>query len=119
MEETSERKKVSRSSVGEPLFLDDPCNYFQQLIWGVLKCLGFESGPQNSSSNVDDNKGGDETGYNQGSSSSVEQPADPPASSAADPPADPPAMMATVRRRPRNPTISGGRGPQTNTADPS
>ncbi|KAI3465040.1 hypothetical protein Pfo_021703 [Paulownia fortunei] len=112
MEETSEKNKVTKSA-GEPFFVHNPCNYFQEFIWAVLKCLGFESEPQNSSSNVKDDKGGDETSC-QGSSSSAEQPADPP-SSTADPPADPPAAMARTGRTPPRPPISGGRDPQTNT----
>ncbi|KAK4428430.1 hypothetical protein Salat_1142600 [Sesamum alatum] len=111
MEETSEKNKVTSS---EPFFLQNPCNYFQEFIWGVLKCLGFESEPRNSSPNVEDSKGGDETScYQLGSSSSAEQPADPPLS-ATDPPADPAPVMARTRRRPTRPPISGGRGPQTN-----
>lgn len=113
MEETSEVNKVTKSD-GDHFFLHNPCNYCQEFIRAILQCLGLKSDePQDSSSNVKDNDGGDET--------SSQGPADPP-SSAADPPADPPPVMASLRvtppRAPPRPPISGGRGPQTN-ANPS
>ncbi|PIN04411.1 hypothetical protein CDL12_23059 [Handroanthus impetiginosus] len=64
MEETSENNKVKET----PFFFHSSCNYCQEFIRAILRCLGLESEPRDSS---------------------AEQPADPP-SSMADPPPQPP-----------------------------
>ncbi|PIN04412.1 hypothetical protein CDL12_23060 [Handroanthus impetiginosus] len=99
MEETSDNNKVKET----PFFLHSPGNYCQEFVRAILKCLGLESEPRDSPSNV---KRGDEMS-GQGSYSSAEQPADAPSSTA-----DPPAVA--MARTPPRPPISGGRGPQTN-----
>ncbi|KAH6782430.1 hypothetical protein C2S51_007723 [Perilla frutescens var. frutescens] len=91
----------------DQLFVQNPCNYFQEFMRAVLNCLGFNSEPPNSPSNVDDDGDGISSG---------QIPADPP-SSAADPPADPPVaveLRVAPPRAPPRPPISGGRDPQTN-----
>ncbi|KAL9171927.1 hypothetical protein ABFS82_03G012300 [Erythranthe guttata] len=103
---SSEGNKVNESGGdNHSLFVTNPCNYFQQFIRAVLKCLGFET-----------------TASTQGgsSSSSPQQPAEPPPTDGDPPPSDPTAavMAARIGRRPPKPIISGGPGPQTN-ANPS
>ncbi|KAL7116574.1 hypothetical protein ACP275_03G012700 [Erythranthe tilingii] len=97
---SSEGNKVNESGGDHhSLFVTNPCNYFQQFIRAVLKCLGFET--------TTSSQGGS-------SSSSPETAGDPP------PPSDPTeaVMAARIGRRPPKPPISGGPGPQTN-ANPS
>ncbi|KAH6759038.1 hypothetical protein C2S51_019273 [Perilla frutescens var. frutescens] len=87
------------------LFVQNPCNYFQEFMRAVLNCLGFNSEPPNSSSNVDDD-----------GISSGQIPAGLP-SAAADPPADAPVaveLRVAPPRAPPRPPVSGGRDPQTN-----
>lgn len=102
---------------GEPFSLDtSACNYFQDIIRAVIKCLGFDQSepPHNSCPNAaedDDTKS--QSSSSSSASSAEQEPTDPPPSSAAAP-----LMAALLRmvRRPPTPPISGGSGPQTNAA---
>ncbi|KAL2242277.1 UNVERIFIED_CONTAM: hypothetical protein Sindi_0345700 [Sesamum indicum] len=108
MEETTEKTQV-RKDAGSPFFLHNPCNYFQETIRSVLRCLGFESQPENYCSNDGKEKGGGvETSSS--ASSAEEQLADPQPSSAE----DPSLLLVSLRRRHPQPPIEGGSGPGTN-----
>ncbi|KAL7154595.1 hypothetical protein ABFS83_03G012000 [Erythranthe nasuta] len=102
MEEMTSSEGNESGGDNHSLFVTNPCNYFQEFIQAVLKCLGFET-----------------TASSQGGSSSEvspQQPAEPPSTDGDPPPSGPTAavMAARIGRRPPKPVISGGPGPQTN-----
>ena len=79
-----------KSADEDYISLQNPCNYFQEFMRAVLRCLGFNSDGRESSE-------GAQTVEEESSST-----------------ADSPMVLAALVRVPPRPVIRGGGGPQTN-----